>query len=388
MSLTIDQFTASILCVFRPSVKERLARSQDGRFAERRENALELRTPFVVVNLESDSGARAVDTILGSRYSAAMLFGAHCSTAGGVHTALKRARQIGAEICQLFVKNNMQWFGRPPSPADLALYSNELAASHLACVFGHTGYLINLGGPASANRDRSLQSLVQEIQFAAELRLPFLVLHPGAHLGAGDESGLKQVVSGLNEVFAATRHSPVRMALENTAGQGTCLGHRIAHLAAIFDRVDQPTRLGICLDTAHLFAAGYNIRGPKGWGAAIQEVADLVGLKQILAFHLNDSKAGLGSRVDRHAHIGQGEIGKHAFRHIVNDGRFQRHPGCIETPKSQDLHEDVENLATLRSLVGRRPCRRVKELKNRSRKPRRLTPALHAPGSAEDRSGA
>jgi deoxyribonuclease-4 len=280
-----------------------------------------------------------------------MLFGAHCSTAGGVHTALKRARQIGAEICQLFVKNNMQWFGQPPSPAGLALYWQQLADKPLACVFGHTGYLINLGGPASANRDRSLQSLVQEIQFATALKLPFLVLHPGAHLGAGDECGLKQIVAGLNEVFAATRHSPVRIALENTAGQGTCLGHKIAHLAAIFDRVDRPTRLGVCLDTAHLFAAGYNIRTPKGWDKASQEVADLIGLKQILAFHLNDSKTGLGSRVDRHAHIGLGEIGKRAFRHIVNDARFTRQPGCLETPKSADLHEDVQNLATLRSLV-------------------------------------
>jgi deoxyribonuclease IV len=280
-----------------------------------------------------------------------MLFGAHCSTAGGAYMALRRARQIGADICQIFVKNNMQWFGKLPPAAERAQFSKELAAGSLACVFGHTGYLINLGRPASANRDRSLQSLIQEIQFATELKLPFLVLHPGAHLGAGDESGLKQVVAGLNEVFAVTRPSAVRIALENTAGQGTCLGHRLEHLAAIFDGVDQPRRLGICLDTAHLYAAGYGIRTPRGWDAAIQTVGDLVGLKQILAFHLNDSKTGLGSRVDRHAHIGRGAIGKRAFRHIVNDARFRQHPGCLETPKSADLHEDVENLAVLRSLV-------------------------------------
>ncbi len=269
--------------------------------------------------------------------------------------ALRRARQIGADICQIFVKNNMQWFGRPPSVVERALYSKELAASRLACVFGHTGYLINLGGPASANRDRSLQSLIQEIQFATELGLPFLVLHPGAHLGAGDERGLKQLVAGLDEVFAATRQSAVRIALENTAGQGTCLGHRLEHLAAIFDGVARPKRLGICLDTAHLYAAGYNIRTPKGWDSAIRRVAQLVGLKQILAFHLNDSRTGFGSRVDRHAHVGQGTIGKRAFRHIVNDARFRQHSGCLETPKSADLHEDVANLAVLRSLVARVP---------------------------------
>jgi deoxyribonuclease-4 len=163
--------------------------------------------------------------------------------------------------------------------------------------------------------------------------------------------GIKQIVSGLDQVFAATNRSPVRIALENTAGQGTCLGNKIEHLAAVFDRVKKPERLGLCLDTAHFFAAGYDIRTPKGWDAAIREVASLIGVKQILAFHLNDSKTDLGSRVDRHEHIGQGKIGKEAFRHIVNDARFKKHPGCLETHKSDDLHEDVQNLATLRSLA-------------------------------------
>src|SRR5262249_49555061 len=142
----------------------------------------------------------------------------------------------------------------------------------------------------------------------------------------------------------------VRIALENTAGQGSCLGQKLEHLAAIYDCVRHPQRLGICLDTCHLFAAGYDIRKPKGWDAAIAEVESLLGLDQILAFHLNDSKAGLGSRVDRHAGIGQGKIGRKAFAHIVNDSRFRHSPGCLETPKSKDAHEDVENLAVLRSL--------------------------------------
>ena len=189
------------------------------------------------------------------------------------------------------------------------------------------------------------------MELATQLELPFLVLHPGAHLGTGEPAGIKQIVSGLDQVFAATKKSTVRVALENTAGQGTCLGYKTEHLAAVFDRVKKPERLGVCLDTAHFFAAGYDIRTPKGWDAAIREVASLIGLKQILAFHLNDSKTDLGSRVDRHEHIGKGKIGKEAFRHIVNDARFKKHPGCLETPKSEDLHEDVKNLATLRSLV-------------------------------------
>ncbi len=283
-----------------------------------------------------------------------MKFGAHCSASGGVHQALKRAREIGADVCQVFVKNNMQWFGRPCDPQERSLCAKELAAGDLACVFGHTGYLINLAAPPSENRDRSIKSLLQEIQLAANLSLPFLVLHPGAHLGRGEAAGLEQVVAGLDQVLAATRTCPVRIALENTAGQGTCLGHRLEHLADIFDRVQQPKRLGLCLDTAHFLAAGYDIRTPKGWDAAIQQVAALVGLKQILAFHLNDSKTDLGSRVDRHEHIGRGKIGKRGFRHIVNDARFRQHPGCIETPKFNELQADRENLATLRSLVGSR----------------------------------
>jgi apurinic endonuclease (APN1) len=247
----------------------------------------------------------------------------------------------------------MQWLGRPHTPQELALYANELAANSLNWVFGHTGYLINLGAPASKNRDRSIESLIQEIQLATALGLPFLVMHPGAHLGTGEPAAIRQITAGLDEVFAATRRSRVRIALENTAGQGSCLGHKMEHLAAIFDGVKKPERLGICLDTAHFFAAGYDIRSQKGWDAVIAEVESMIGSKQILAFHLNDSKTDLGSRVDRHAHIGQGKIGNEGFRHIVNDARFAMHPGCLETPKSDDLHEDVQNLKRLRKLVKR-----------------------------------
>jgi deoxyribonuclease-4 len=280
-----------------------------------------------------------------------MKFGAHMSTSGGVWKALERGVSIGCEIVQLFVKNNMQWFGKPYSPDGLARYANELASSKFAAVFGHTGYLINLAAPVSKNRDESIKSLIQEIQLATDLALPFLVMHPGAHLGAGEQEGIRQVVTGLDEVFRSTKNSPVRIALEVTAGQGTCLGYRIAHLASIYEGVDQPARLGVCLDTAHLFAAGYPVHTPKGWNKTIKETDALLGLKEVLAFHLNDSKTELGSRVDRHAGIGQGKIGREAFGHIVNDPRFRGLPGCLETPKSPDLHEDVENLVILRSLV-------------------------------------
>lgn len=281
-----------------------------------------------------------------------MLFGAHCSTAGGLVTALARAQRIGADSCQLFVKNNMQWWARPLPEKEAANFRAAASASGLPWIFAHAGYLINLAAPESANRQKSIQSLIQELERAAALGLPFVVLHPGAHLGAGEEAGLRQVVRALDEVFAATNSANVRVALENTAGQGTCLGAELWHWAWVYDRVRDPARLAICVDTAHLFAAGHDIRTPAGWDRVIREVERSVGLDQIVAFHLNDSKAPLGSRVDRHEHIGRGHLGLEAFRSIVNDPRFERHPACLETPKSEDLHEDVENLTVLRSLCS------------------------------------
>jgi deoxyribonuclease-4 len=288
-----------------------------------------------------------------------MIFGAHCSTAGGVQRALDRAEQIGADVCQIFVKNNMQWSARKYADSELGLFKERRENSHCRVIFGHTGYLINVAAPASANRDRSIQSLVLEIELAAQLGLPFLVLHPGAHLGSGEEEGLRQAARGLDEAFAATRKLPVRIALENTAGQGTCLGHELRHLHVIYERTRYTDRLGVCLDTAHCFAAGYDVRTRAGWERVIAEVASSVGLDQLLAFHLNDSKTELGSRVDRHAGIGQGKIGRAAFAHIINDSRFREHAGCLETPKSPDLHEDIENLAVLRSLRRRGQTRKA-----------------------------
>ncbi len=280
-----------------------------------------------------------------------MIFGAHCSTAGGVHMALRRAEQISGQSVQIFVKNNMQWFGRPHPVGDVEKFMAARKSGGFSPIFGHTGYLINLGAGPSENRTKSIQSLVQELTFASTLELPFLVLHPGAHLGAGEEEGLRQIVAGLDEVFRETKRLTVRVALENTAGQGTCLGNQLEHLAAIFDSAQFPERLAVCIDTAHLFAAGYDIRSPSGWDKVVKQMDSLFGKKQIVAFHLNDSKTDLNSRVDRHEHIGKGKIGLEAFRHIVNDARFKKIPGCLETFKSDDLHEDIENLTTMRSLV-------------------------------------
>ena len=283
-----------------------------------------------------------------------MILGAHCSTRGGIWKALERAASIGASACQVFVKNNMQWLSRPFSAEEVRKFETQRQACEVAWVFGHAGYLINLAGPPSDNRNHSLRSLAHELDLAEALGLPFLVLHPGAHLGTGERAGIRRVAAALNQVFRSSRAVKVRIALENTAGQGTCLGSQPEHLAAIYDGVKCPQRLGLCLDTAHAFAAGFDLRTPAGWDETIARIERLLGLREVVAFHLNDSRSDLGSRVDRHAGIGGGKIGREAFRHIVNDARFKDLPGCLETPKSEDLHEDVENLAILRSLQQQR----------------------------------
>ncbi len=281
-----------------------------------------------------------------------MKLGAHMPISGGVWQALVHGRRIGCECVQLFLKNNLQWATKPYSPETINRFNLERSLSQFSHVFAHAGYLINLAAPASPKRDRAIQALIQEIELAAALHLPFVVLHPGAHLGRGEAAGVRQVVAGLNDVLSAVRQLAVRIALETTAGQGTCIGYKLEHLAAIFDGVRQPGSLTLCIDTAHVFAAGYDIRTRQGWDNLLQQLDSLIGLDKVVAIHLNDSKAPLGSRVDRHAHIGKGALGTPAFRHVVNDPRFRDHPGCIETPKSPDLHEDIRNLAVLRSLLN------------------------------------
>lgn len=297
-----------------------------------------------------------------------MYFGAHMSTSGGVYRALERGFGIQCQVVQFFLKNNMQWMGKPYPPKDIELFGARRTEFRFKAIFAHSSYLINLGAEPSPNRQKSLQSLLQEVQLADSVGVPFIVMHPGAHLGKGEDEGIRQIVAGLDEVFSATRDSEVKIALENTAGQGTCLGDRASHLAEIFQRCKYPHRLGICLDTAHLFESGHDIRTEKGWNTTLEQLDRSIGLDQVLAWHLNDSKTELGSRVDRHAGIGQGKIGKEAFRHIVNDPRFKHLPGCLETPKSEDLHEDVENLAILRSLLEEPPASARKKMPARKLK--------------------
>ena len=279
-----------------------------------------------------------------------VLLGAHMSIAGGVNMAIERARSINCTAMQMFVKNNMQWFARPLARDEITLFTQHQQRSDLS-IFAHANYLINLAATNGQFHTNSLRSLSEELVRADQLDLPFLVLHPGAHLGAGEEAGLGKIVESIDRVLSGLPKVKTRIALETTAGQGSCLGNKFEHLAYIISRVREPKRLCVCLDTAHIFAAGYDISSEGSVRKTFREFGRVVGLDRLVAIHLNDSKTGCGSRVDRHEHIGRGKIGLPAFRFIMGDRRFRKIPKVLETPKGKDLREDVINLKRLRRLM-------------------------------------
>jgi deoxyribonuclease-4 len=282
------------------------------------------------------------------------LFGAHMSIAGGCHNALLEARRRGCQTVQLFTKNASQWQGKPLSDADAVLFRRTLRGSGLRCLTAHDSYLINLASPDDALWQRSIDAFVDEVQRADKLGLRYLVTHPGAHLDGGEEFGLARVAAGLDQTFARYPEARVRVLLETTAGQGSCLGHRFEHLARILSLVREPKRLGVCLDTCHVFAAGYALSPRSEYEATMRAFQCVIGLRQLRLFHVNDSLKPFGSRVDRHAHLGRGCLGLQPFRLLVNDPRFRLHPMILETPKEEgdDKDMDAVNLATLRGLVG------------------------------------
>jgi deoxyribonuclease-4 len=282
-----------------------------------------------------------------------LLAGAHMSIAGGIHNAFAHGERAGCRTLQIFLKNSNQWRARELTEEDRELYRQAERRSRIAPVVAHASYLINLASPVEDLRARSLAALAEELHRANFLGVPWVVLHPGAHMGAGYEAGIERVAAALNLALELV-DGPAGVLLENTAGQGSCLGHRFEHLAAIGERIREADRIGVCFDTCHAFAAGYDIRTRAGFLATMREFDRLVGVGRIRAFHVNDCKRELGCRVDRHAHIGKGHIGLEAFRSLVNDRRFARVPKILETPKGKDLAEDRMNLATLRRLVRRR----------------------------------
>ncbi|HEC34767.1 MAG TPA: deoxyribonuclease IV [Chloroflexi bacterium] len=279
-----------------------------------------------------------------------MRLGAHESIAGGLHRAFDRAQSVGCESVQIFVKSNRSWAVRPLAEKDIARFKAKAVESGIHPVVAHTSYLLNLGTPDDVLWERSRDTLIVELERCEALEIPYLVLHPGSHVGTGEEAGLARVARALGEVHAATPGFSTQVLLETTAGQGTNLGYRFEHLAWLLENTVQGGRMGVCLDTCHVFAAGYELRTPEGYAATMEAFDRIIGLARLKAIHLNDSKYDLGARKDRHEHIGKGFIGLAGFRHVVNDPRLAGLPGLLETPKSEDLHEDRENLAVLRSL--------------------------------------
>jgi deoxyribonuclease-4 len=278
------------------------------------------------------------------------------SIAGGADKAIERGRLTGCETIQIFTRGNMQWRSRPLRAEEIAAFKKLRADTGITPVFAHDSYLINLSASNPATLRMSIDGMVDEVQRADALGLPFVVSHPGAHMGAGEDAGLRRIADSLKEVFRQTRGSLVKVALETTAGQGTNLGYRFEHLADIIKRVG-PERLSVCVDTCHLLAAGYDIRTPKSFAVVAKEFGRVIGWKLLAAVHLNDSKTPLGSRVDRHEHIGRGYVGKEAFRLVLNHPHFSKVPGVLETPKGDFESEsplDKANLRLLRSFLKHR----------------------------------
>lgn len=297
-----------------------------------------------------------------------LLVGAHMSIAGGMHLAFDRGLRAGCVTLQLFLKNNTRWKGKPLAEPDLLLFREAESRSGIRPVLAHSSYLINLASPDPALRGRSLAAFQDEMERARSLGVRFLILHPGSHMGAGAEQGIARIAEGLDQALERVG-PPVMVLLENTAGQGTSVGHRFEHLAAILERVTCTDRVGVCIDTCHTFAAGYDLRTRKAYMRTVQEIDRLIGLHRVRAIHVNDCKRELGSHVDRHTHIGQGFLGLDAFRFLVNDERFTDVPKILETPKGEELKEDLMNLATLRSLVSRGRTRLTRERSGRSARP-------------------
>jgi deoxyribonuclease-4 len=280
-----------------------------------------------------------------------ILLGAHMSIAGGVHTAVERGRRIGCTTMQMFVKNNNQWRGKPLTAEDVSTYKKLLSESRISPVVVHDTYLINLCAVDKEILQKSRIALKEELDRCEMLGVDYLNFHPGAHMGAGEEEGIKQIVESLNLIHDQTKGYRVKSVLETTAGQGTAIGYRFEQLRKIMDLVEQRDRMAVCVDTCHIFAAGYDIATEKGYRQTFKEFDAIIGLDRLVVFHVNDSKRELGSRVDRHEHIGKGQIGKKGFSFLMNDPRFVNIPKILETPKGEDMKEDVMNMRVLRGLI-------------------------------------
>jgi len=282
------------------------------------------------------------------------LLGAHFSIAKGVHRSITEAVSYGCNTLQMFTKNANTWKEKEISEPEIERFQRAIAESGVTGITSHTSYLINLASPDPKKHGMSCEALKRELCRSASLSIPFVVLHPGAHMGMGEKEGIAKIATSINRIFSQTPDLNVRLLLETTAGQGSSIGHTFEQLAAILQGVEQRDRLGVCLDTCHIFAAGYDMRSRTSYRKTIKRFDDVIGLQRLYVIHLNDSKKGLGSRVDRHEHIGEGQIGREGFRALMNDRRFFNIPKIIETQKEgNEIDWDRVNLDMLRGLMAR-----------------------------------
>jgi deoxyribonuclease-4 len=280
------------------------------------------------------------------------LLGAHMSIAGGVSEALIRARDTGCECVQIFTKSSRQWVSKPYTKEEVESFRRRLLESGIKLVIAHDSYLINMGAPDEAMRKKSVAGFIDELERCEMLGVPFLIAHPGAHVGAGEEAGIKTIAKSLNEAHQACPGFTVAVALEITAGQGSNLGYRFEQMEQIFDATTESERLRLCFDTEHAFAAGYDLRSEEGYQRTFAELDEQVGLARLAAFHLNDSLKPFHSRVDRHEHIGKGHLGLEPFRRLVNDPRFAGIPMCLETEPGPELADITADLRQLHELLN------------------------------------
>jgi deoxyribonuclease IV len=287
------------------------------------------------------------------------LLGAHMSIAGGLARSLERGREVGCSVVQIFLRNQRQWAARPYADSEVREFRTAWKASGIRTVFAHANYLINLATPVPAEWHRAVDVFHDELERAEALGLPFVVIHPGSHRGAGLDDGIRRVARAIDLLHERTGGYRVRIVLENTAGGGASIGRTFEELAAIVAAVRHPDRVGVCLDTCHLFAAGYDVRTPAGYRSAMDRAVRLLGARRVRAFHLNDARQPLGSGLDRHEQIGRGHLGVRFFRRLVNDPRFVRVPMALETPKEPEPRADREALALLRRLRARAASERI-----------------------------
>ncbi|HLG22823.1 MAG TPA: deoxyribonuclease IV [Candidatus Manganitrophaceae bacterium] len=278
------------------------------------------------------------------------LLGAHMSVAGGLDQALIRGKAAGCEVIQIFSKNSNQWKAKPLTSEEISIFIKTRAETKVFPAMVHSAYLINLCSPKEEEWKKSIEAFYVEMERVEALEIPYLVLHPGAHLGTGAAAGIAKAAEALNFLHRRTAGFRMKVLIELTAGQGSCIGHRFEEVAGILERVEDPERVGVCFDTCHAFAAGYDMRTRPLYDETIEALDRTIGLKKVLAFHLNDCKKEIGCRVDRHEHIGQGKMGEAPFSYLMNDSRFFGVPMVLETPKGKDLKEDVMNLTLLRRL--------------------------------------